>query len=196
MSKTQIKSILRSFIIVPLIASSMSMSAFTASINSVLADQKEQLLATEQEQTPEEIALQQEREEKAAKIDAYFASNNMPLAGTGMKMVVAAEKYGLDWRLVAAMATMESSGGKHACKAYPENAWGWNSCHSGLGGSTDAAIDLISQHLSGNHPRTAQYYADKETIVGILQTYNPPKVRPDYASKVMGIMKKIEETKI
>ena len=50
--------------------------------------------------------------QKAAAIDAFFRERNMPLEGTGLKMVQEAEKNGLDWRLVAAISVRESTGGK------------------------------------------------------------------------------------
>lgn len=149
----------------------------------------------EASESPEALKLEKEREKKAAKIDTYFSNNKMPLAGYGMKMVIEAEKNDLDWRLIPAMAVRESSGGIHACKKYPENAWGWNSCKGGLGGNIDTAIGLLAQHLSGNHPRTAHYYDGKD-VKAILQTYNPVNVVAEYAPQVMAIMNKIDATKI
>ncbi len=190
MSSTKTKQILRSFIVVPMIATSLSLSSFTASIDQFIAAQ------ADDSQTSQERALQVEREEKAAKIDAYFAKSNMPLAGNGMKMVVEAEKNGLDWRLIPAIAVRESTGGRFACKRFPENAWGWHSCKAGLGGSTQKAIELIAQHLGGNHPKTARYYEDKDTNEEILRTYNPPSVVPTYAQEVISLMNKIQEVQI
>jgi hypothetical protein len=189
MSSTQTKSILRSFIVVPMIASSLSLNAFTASVDQFVSMQSADITVSAQERL-----LQKEREEKASKIDTYLAKRNMPLAGHGMKMVLEAEKNDLDWRLIPAMAVRESTGGKFACKKFPENAWGWHSCKAGLGGSTENAIELIAQHLSGNHPRTARYYASKETNKQILQTYNPPSVVATYADEVIRIMDQIEDT--
>lgn len=174
-------------------ATTVSMSSFSDSINTALAPLS---MTQTNTQSPQEVALQLEREEKAAKIDAYLLKNKMPLAGNGMKMVLAAEKYELDWRMIPAIAVRESTGGRFACKKFPENAWGWHSCKAGLGGSTDAAIDLIAQHLSGNNPNTARYYSTKTTPKEILQTYNPPSVVPTYAAEVMSVMAKIESINV
>ncbi len=191
MSSTQTKSILRSFIVVPMIASSLSLNAFTASV-----DQFVSLQSVDTQVSAQERLLQKEREEKAAKIDAYMAKRNMPLAGKGMKMVLEAEKNDLDWRMIPAIAVRESTGGRFACKKFPENAWGWHSCKAGLGGSTESAIELIAQHLGGNHPKTARYYNNKDTNKEILQTYNPPSVVPTYADEVIAVMESIEDTTI
>lgn len=192
MSSTKTTSILRSFIVVPMIATSLSLSSFTASVDQFITANSDDSQAL----SAQERALQVEREEKAAKIDAYLAKSSMPLAGNGMKMVIEAEKNGLDWRLIPAIAVRESTGGRFACKKFPENAWGWHSCKAGLGGSTEKAIELIAQHLGGNHPKTARYYGDKDTNEEILRTYNPPSVVPTYAQEVIAVMNKIQEVKI
>lgn len=174
-----------------MIASSLSLNAFTASV-----DQFVSLQSVDTQVSAQERLLQKEREEKAAKIDAYMAKRNMPLAGKGMKMVLEAEKNDLDWRMIPAIAVRESTGGRFACKKFPENAWGWHSCKAGLGGSTESAIELIAQHLGGNHPKTARYYNNKDTNKEILQTYNPPSVVPTYADEVIAVMESIEDTTI
>jgi hypothetical protein len=192
MSTIKINSLLRSFIVVPMLATGLSLSAFTASVDQFVTLQTSSDQSAQTNLSPEEVKLQVEREERAAKIDAYFTKNKMPLAGHGMDMVLAAEKYDLDWRIIPAMAARESTGGKFACKKYPENAWGWHSCKAGLGGSTENAIELIAQHISGSHPNTKRYYENKTSPKEILQVYNPPSVVPTYAHEVIAIMDKIE----
>jgi hypothetical protein len=133
----------------------------------------------------EELTL----EAKAKAVDAYFASRNMPLAGTGRAMVAEAEKNGLDWRLVAAIAVRESTGGKFACKKAPYNPFGWGSCKIGFK-SNEHAIEVVARNLGGNNPNTARHYADKDTKA-ILQAYNPPSIVPRYADQVISIMNTI-----
>lgn len=186
MSSTKTKSILRSFIVVPMIATSLSLSAFTASVDQFVASN-----ADDQVLSAQEKALQMEREENAAKIDAYFAKGKMPLEGYGMKMVIEAEKHDLDWRLIPAIAVRESTGGRYACKSVSYSAFGWGSCKISFK-SYDHAIESLAEHLGGNNPRTARYY-DNKTVKGILETYNPPSVVPTYANEVMAIMDKIGE---
>lgn len=139
---------------------------------------------------------QADLEEKAKKIDQYFADRNLPLAGYGKKFVEEAEKNDLPWNLLPSIAMIESTGYKFACKkaAGKNNGFGWGSCKIAFE-SVDEAIETVAHHLGGNHPKTARYYKDKD-IVEILNTYNPPKVRPDYVPLVTKVMKNIEDQEI
>ena len=123
---------------------------------------------------------------KAEAIDAYFALRNMPLEGTGMKMVQEALKNDLDWRLLPAISARESTGGKFECKKVSNNAFGWGSCKIGFK-SNEEAIETVARNLGGNNPKTAKHYDDK-TTKQILRVYNPPSIVPKYAEQVMTIM--------
>src|SRR3989338_4200708 len=63
----------------------------------------------------DEAEIVKERAAKAEAIDGYFRERNMPLEGAGLKMVLAAEANGIDWRLLPAISIRESTGGKNAC---------------------------------------------------------------------------------
>ena len=129
------------------------------------------------------------RKAKADAIDAYFKARKMPLAGQGMKMVIEAEKNDLDWRLIAAIAVRESTGGKFECKKVENNPFGWGSCKIGFK-SYDHAIETVARNLGGNNPKTAHHYDDKTTMQ-ILRAYNPPSIVLRYAEQVIGIMEAI-----
>lgn len=172
-----------------MIATSLSLTAFTASVDQFVVSKSDDQALSNQKSD-----LQLEREEKAAKIDAYFESGNMPLEGYGMKMVMEAEKNDLDWRLIPAIAVRESTGGLHACKKASFSAFGWGSCKISFK-SYDHAIESLAQNLGGNNPKTARYYKDK-SVKDILETYNPPSVVPTYAKEVMAVMDKIEEVNL
>lgn len=131
---------------------------------------------------------------KAEAIDTYFRERSMPLEGMGMKMVIEAEKNGLDWRLIAAIAVRESTGGKFECKRVENNPFGWGSCKIGFE-SNEKAIETVARNLGGNNPNTAHHYDDKTTIQ-ILRAYNPPSVVPKYAEQVISIMNVIGEDSI
>lgn len=128
-------------------------------------------------------------QQKADAIDAYFRERGMPLAGTGMKMVVEAEKNGIDWRLLPAIAVRESTGGKFACKKVTYSFFGWGSCKINFD-SPEEAIETVAHNLGGNNPKTVNHYGDKNTKE-ILRAYNPPSIVPHYAEQVMEIMKAI-----
>lgn len=132
--------------------------------------------------------------EKARLIDAYFKERNMPLFGTGMKMVEEAEKNNLDWRLLPAIAVRESTGGKFECKKVSNNAFGWGSCKIGFK-SNEQAIEVVARNLGGNNPKTAHHYDEKSTKQ-ILQAYNPPSIVLKYAEQVIAIMNAIGDAEI
>lgn len=131
---------------------------------------------------------------KAEAINKYFKEREMPLFGTGMKMVEEAEKNGLDWRLLPAIAVRESTGGKFACKNATYSSFGWGSCKINFD-SHEENIEVVAKNLGGNNPNTARYYSGK-TIKQILQAYNPPSVVPRYAEQVMGIMDAIGDEEV
>lgn len=123
---------------------------------------------------------------KAEAIDAYFRLRDMPLEGMGMKMVQEAEKNGIDWRLLPAIAVRESTGGKFACKKVGYSAFGWGSCKISFK-SHEQAIEVVAKNLGGNNPNTAKHY-DEKTTLQILRAYNPPSIVPRYAEQVIAIM--------
>ena len=141
---------------------------------------------------PEDIDILKEIQEfKALAIDTYFEDRDMPLAGMGMKMVIEAEKNGIDWRLLPAIAVRESTGGKRACKGATYNSFGWGSCKINFK-SNENAIETVARNLGGNNPNTDHHYAGK-TTKEILQKYNPPSIVKHYAEQVMSIMDDIGE---
>jgi hypothetical protein len=134
-----------------------------------------------------EVSADDIRKDRAETIDAYFEARSMPLAGKGMTFVLVAEKYGLDWRLLPAIAVRESSGGKKSCGFNP---FGWGSCKIHNFTSYEQAIEALGKNLGGANPKTAQYYAGK-TSAEKLYNYNGTVV-PAYPDEVAQIMKKIE----
>ncbi len=158
------------------------MNTFTVAINAAVA----KATATD---TPsaEEIALQEDRESKAAKIDAYYAKYDLPLAGHGMQMVMSAEKNNLDWRLLPAIAMRESTGCKFIIQSN-KNCFGFGTAKYE---SFDQGIEIVGDHLGGAMPTTAKYYANKD-IKGKLKAYN--SVIPAYTTEIFSIMTKIEKT--
>ena len=134
-------------------------------------------------------------EVKAEAIDAYFRDRGMPLAGYGKKMVIEAEKNGLDWRLVAAIAVRESTGGKFTPSGDNDNPFGWGKPSKDHFQSFDHAIETVARNLGGNNPNTAHYYADKTTLQ-ILRAYNPPSIVPRYGEQVIHIMDTISDVNL
>ena len=192
-----------SFVLLPIMTISLPFGNVPKSDVSLVSDFQTAVSSKENTETPSLLAFNQVKEEevdtlksKADAVDAYFKEHDMPLAGTGMKMVQEAEKNGLDWPLLASIAVIESTGGKFDCKKVDNNPFGWGSCRSGFGfESIDEAIETVARNLGGNNPKSAHHYSGKNTKE-ILQTYNPPSIVKTYAEQVISVMnemKKIEE---
>jgi hypothetical protein len=57
-------------------------------------------------------------------VDNFLAKHNSPMVGHGKDFVLTADKYGIDWRLLPAIAFQESNLGKKI-PAGSHNAFGW-----------------------------------------------------------------------
>lgn len=177
----------------PLIATTLSIQPIT---KAELASDTANVQTNEAALTPELSPSKEEklRQERADKIDAYFRERNMPLEGTGMKMVLESEKNDIDWRLLPAIAVRESTGGKYACKKVKNSVFGYGSCKINFK-SIDDSIEIVARSLGGNNPRTAHHYKDK-TLEEIIKAYNPPSVIPKYYNQVLSIMNAIEDVPV
>jgi hypothetical protein len=184
-TKNKVINSLQSFVILPILATNLLVAPIDTNKFPTVA-----VLANEQNGhlfLSDSDNKQNELKEKAQKIDAYFSDKNLPLAGHGMKLVLEAEKNGLDFALLPAIAMRESTGYKFACG---NNGFGWGSCRIKFD-SIDEAIETVARNLGGNNPKTARYYANKD-IDGILKTYNPPSIVAKYSEQVQSIMKNIK----
>ena len=108
-------------------------------------------------------------------IRKYLAKRGAPLAANAKDFVEAADMYGIDYRLVAAISIIESSGGIHNFKPY--NAWGWGSysfknfkdgiwtVSKGLGGYYSRGLDTPKEISVYYCPPSASSWASKVTYV-------------------------------
>ncbi len=131
-----------------------------------------------------------ERMEKALKINTYFYERSMPLTGYGMQFVLVAEKYGIPYNLLPAIAIRESSGGKRLLN---NNPFGWGSALIKFD-DFNHAIEIVGKNLGGANPKTASYYAYKD-IKKKLYYYNGTIIK-NYEDQVIDIMNKIDKTEI
>jgi hypothetical protein len=145
---------------------------------------------TSMEDSEAAVTIEDIRKERAAKIEKYYSDRSMPLAVNAMDFVLTAEKYGLDWKLLPAIAVRESSGGKNACY---NNPFGWGSCKIKFD-SYKEAIDAVGRNLGGANPKTASYYAGK-TNEQKLYYYNGTVV-PTYPKEVMKIMDRLDKIEV
>lgn len=121
--------------------------------------------------------------EKERKIETYLRVNrgNAPLSKYARTFVEVANKYELDYRLLPAIAVMESSGGKSNFKPY--NAWGW-------GRSTFASFEEGIEAV-GKGIKTGYYDKGRNTVELIAPVYCPPNYRA-WISGVNQFMSEIE----
>ena len=118
---------------------------------------------------------------KIENVKNYLSKRNAPLAQYADVLVTAAEEYGIDYRLVAAISIVESGGGKNCFRPY--NAWGW-------GGMTfeswQDGIYTVSKGLS-------KYYAKGATTPAyIAPSYCPPNATK-WATNVQYVMDQIAD---
>jgi hypothetical protein len=125
---------------------------------------------------------------RADRIKAYYEKRNMPLADYSEEFIKVSDKYGLDWRLLPAIAVRESSGGKHQ---RGNNPFGWASCNIAFEDFGES-IEVVGWNLSGNNPNTARYYKDNSNL-DKLYYYNGT-VMPSYPAEVLDIMDMFENT--
>jgi len=189
---------LHSFILLPLLVTNIS-GGVDSKINISALEDKIRLGFGVTEMIDEQTALLDEQKIKAAKIDAYFGKYDLPLSGYGMAMVQAADKWGIDWRLLPALAKLETTGGKNLCKNPKAtfNPFGYGSCTIGFS-SFEHSFDVVAKTLSGNGPKTSSLYKDK-SIEKILEVYNPPAtpgITPNYHKLAFKIMDEIESMEV
>ena len=117
----------------------------------------------------EELKKLNEDKLKAQKIELFFRVNrgNAPLADYAEKFVEVANKYGLDYRLLPAIATVESGGGKSNFRSY--NAWGWG--NKGFT-SFEEGIEVVGRGL-----KTGYIDKGRDTVEEIAPVYCPPNYK-------------------
>lgn len=111
----------------------------------------------------------------------YFQACNCPAARWTNSFVQEADLQGLDWRLLASISMIESTGGKHYKN---HNILGWGSASARFR-SEQAGIEYVSARLS--HSRL---YRGK-SLMQVLKTYN--SVRRNYAVLVTGVMQRLAD---
>jgi hypothetical protein len=117
---------------------------------------------------------------KVENIRRYLAGRNAPLAGYAEEFVRAADHYGIDYRLIAAISVIESNGGRKNFKPY--NAWGWGKMTFE---NWEQGIWTVSKGLAG-------YYSRGLTTPKLIATYYCPPNAVNWANKVSYVMYEME----
>lgn len=93
-------------------------------------------------------------DDRASRLRAYLETYNSPLTDQADAFVAEADKNNLDWKLVAAIAGVESTFGKQIPSG-SYNAWGWGiptGAQSGIGfANWEEGIATVSEGLAKNY---------------------------------------------
>ena len=147
------------------------------------ADGSVEIVPAEVFMSKEQLDKLNEDKLKAQKIELFFRvnRNNAPLADYAEKFVEVANKYGLDYRLLPAIATVESGGGKSNFRSY--NAWGWgNKSFTNF----EEGIEVVGKGL-----KTGYIDKGRDTVEEIAPVYCPPNYK-NWARSVNQFMLEIE----
>lgn len=117
---------------------------------------------------------------KVGVVYRYLAGRNAPLADYATEFITAADHYGIDYRIVAAISVMESNGGKKTFRPY--NAWGWGKMTFE---SWEQGIWTVSKGIAG-------YYSRGLTTPKLIAPYYCPPNADNWANKVGYIMYEME----
>ncbi len=120
---------------------------------------------------------------RIAKLHGFLEFYNSPLTDYASVFIKAADKYGIDWKLVPAIAGVESTFGK-AIPYNSYNAYGW------AGGeyyfaSWEDSVEIVSRALRANY-----YNRGLDSVAKISPVYCPPN--KNWGIKVQYFMDKLE----
>jgi hypothetical protein len=122
---------------------------------------------------------------KVENITNYLGRRGAPLANEADYIVIMANKFGIDYRLLPAISIIESSGGLKIYKPY--NAWGWGGAKGITFESWDHSIYIVSKGL-------ARYYARGATTPEQMAPAYNPHTPNEWAAKVRMVMNQIGDS--
>jgi hypothetical protein len=110
--------------------------------------------------------IKAQKDNRAARLAKFLESRGSPIAGDAASLVQTADKYNLDWKLLPAIAGVESTFGT-AIPASSYNPYGWNNGHFYFKGWA-AASDYVAKEI--------------QTRWGSSGEITPWKIGPGYAA--------------
>lgn len=109
------------------------------------------------------------------KLKQFFLDFKSPGYNFAEDFLLAADRNGLDWRLLPSLALLESGGGKSFSN---NNILGWDSCRQSFP-SVRAGIHHVASRLAGS-----QLYRGKP-LSRVLAIYNPEHHYPQRVTELM-----------
>lgn len=124
---------------------------------------------------------------RVANLKAFFRKHNSVLYDYGDLIVKTADKYGLDYRLVPAIAMQEST----LCRTIPENShncWGW-----GIYGNKITRFDSYNEAIVTVSSGLKKNYVDRGLVTAnqIMSVYTPSS-NGSWARAVNNVIKYLE----
>ena len=121
-------------------------------------------------------------DQKVKNIENYMGRRNAPLKDEANYIVMIANKYEIDYRLVPAISIIESSGGLKLYRQY--NAWGWGGANGLTFENWEHSIYVVSRGLGG------YYSMGLNTPQKMAPRYNPHTPN-EWGAKVEMVMNQI-----
>lgn len=184
---------MQSVVAFPVMALTLTTSPFTGMVGvptaaAILSEQNRTLASEVSANKQTDYALE------VAKVEAFFAKYDLPLADNAEKLVEAAVENDLPPYVIAAIGHIESTGGKFACKNNRVNAYGYGSCKGVKFESADEAIDTVAKILAGKGKTTSHFYAGKP-LDERLWVYNG-RANRYYVENIHLVMDQMEEMQL
>jgi hypothetical protein len=128
---------------------------------------------------PAPVASVRHHDPRLAKLKAFFDRYDSPAARLAEHFLKAADRYGLDWRLLPSISIVETGGGKTAVN---NNLLGWNSARMGFATARES-IYFVASRLA-----ESKLYRGKN-LDGLLARYN---ARRQWAELVKAVMRRAD----
>lgn len=123
--------------------------------------------------------------EHVRKIQEYLSRRGAPLADHARTFVEVADKYGLPYNLMPAIAVVESGGGLHNYRPYN---------YAGMGGQSNAYVFTSYEQAIETHAKILKNgYFDKGAVTPELMEPYYCYQCPTWGEKVQGVMNAIED---
>ncbi len=129
-----------------------------------------------------------EQDMRVAQMRVVLTKYNSPMIGLEKVLIATAEKYGVDWTLMAAIAGTESSFAKRM-PANCNNPYGW-----GIYGDNKLCFESLEASIEGVASGLAKKY-NISSIESIARTYNTVSTE-GWISHTKFFMKKIQTAEI
>ena len=143
---------LRTFALIAIVLFIIAISPTIENSTSTQADTKPQISIPSKPQYVMVATVVATKDNRAERLENYFAAKTSPFAGKAENFVAVADKYDIDWTLLPAIANLESQLGEQV-PAFSYNPYGWNNGNYRFG-SWEAANEIVANGLRTRYAPT------------------------------------------